>query len=75
MALSFGNLIPTSSAKMPFSLGYPVGDTRNNPAVYDTTNRYCRVVIHLFHYSSPINAANVGSITASGCSKNSHLPG
>ncbi len=36
MALSFGNLIPASSAaKMPFSLGYPVGDTRNNPSVYD----------------------------------------
>lgn len=35
MALSFGNLIPSSSVKMPFSLGYPVGDTRNNPAVYD----------------------------------------
>lgn len=35
MALSFGNLIPSSSVKMPFSLGYPVGDTRNNPSVYD----------------------------------------
>lgn len=35
MALSFGNLIPSSSVKMPFSLGYPVGDTRNDPSVYD----------------------------------------
>ncbi len=35
MALSFGNLIPSGTVKMPYSLGYPVGDTRNNPAIYD----------------------------------------
>lgn len=35
MALSFGNLIQPSTTPPQFGLGYPVGDTRNNPAVYD----------------------------------------